>query len=340
MRKILFVLDSDNKFRGNLPTSKSLDVKKIIKLFEKSGYSVEKTSYNKIVNNKKYENYFVIYTSSQLSDYKLYIDDILFDLNNNNILVPRYSIFKAHENKSYQEILKKQIGIKSNNGKIYASRKDLLEDGKTFNYPIILKTISGAGSKGVHKINSIDEIDPTYDKISFHHKSLFFNFKRKLKQKFNIKYDKYWYDNQRQHSYVAIQNFIPNLDSDWKILVFNNKIFFLNRGIKENDFRASGSGLLNFDKHPSDNILNFAKSIFEKLDVPFISLDIAEDEKNKCHLIEFQGLHFGPLTLTKSKGFYSKEKESWKYTKTSSNLEEEYVNSYIKFIERKYKDEK
>jgi hypothetical protein len=53
-----------------------------------------------------------------------------------------------------------------------------------------------------------------------------------------------------------------------------------------------------------------------------------------CHLIECQGTHFGPVTLTESKRYYAKNKKTWNCIESRSNLEDEYVSSYIEYINR------
>jgi len=48
-------------------------------------------------------------------------------------------------------------------------------------------------------------------------------------------------------SKFIVQEFIPDLSNDWKVLVFWDKYYVLRRKNRPNDFRASGSGLFSFD---------------------------------------------------------------------------------------------
>ena len=337
MKKILMIVDYEGKFRGGLPTTSSLNISKIITYFKEAGFEVETKKFNDVANNlfKEFPGY-IIYTSVENTSYKMYLDDILFTLySNGKNLIPRYELFRAHDNKAYQEILKQLCHIDSNPGKIYRKWDEIEADIKSFHYPLIIKNVSGSVGKAVFKIENELMLEQIYDGFIFQHKSQSFNTKRKIKKKLNYKYDKIWYDRENQKSYVIIQTFIPNLDGDWKILVFGDKYFVLKRGIRSGDFRASGSGILDFEIDPPEELLNFAEDIFHKLDTPFISLDIAMSDSNMCHLIEYQALHFGPLTLTASKKYYTNLNGSWEKVVTDSELEKNYVDAYLSYIKKR-----
>jgi RimK-like ATP-grasp domain. len=346
MKKILMILDHNNIFKGSVPTESSLDVEKMVKKFNEEKYEVTITTYNDILKNirngKKYENHDIIYTSSETVEYKHYLDDILYILSEKNNLIPRYEIFRAHENKGFQELLKLKYNIFSNNGYPYASPNDIERDYKKLKFPLVYKTLNGACSKGVFKVDNKKELLDVYDTVNHDDKSFLFKLKMSIKKKFfndNLRvFNKAWYWFVGKNQYFVLQDFIPDLDGDWKVLVFNNKYYALKRSAKEGDFRASGSGLLDYEAKAPDLLLNFAKEIYDILDIPFISLDIAISKNKKgeenCHLIEFQGTHFGPVTLTESKRYYAKNKKTWNCIESRSNLEDEYVSSYIEYINR------
>ena len=71
-----------------------------------------------------------------------------------------------------------------------------------------------------------------------------------------------------------IQSFVPDLKDDWKVLVYNEKYYVLNRKIRKNDFRASGSNIFDFEKDPPEGLLEFSKNLYEEFDVPYASFDI------------------------------------------------------------------
>jgi hypothetical protein len=93
---------------------------------------------------------------------------------------------------------------------------------------------------------------------------------------------------------IIIQEFIPNLTHDWKILVLGDKCLGGKRYVRNNDFRASGSKLYEMDEDPPENVLNFALKCKEQLKCPNVSLDISEN-KGDLHLLEYQTIHFAIL---------------------------------------------
>ncbi len=70
-------------------------------------------------------------------------------------------------------------------------------------------------------------------------------------------------------------------------------------------------------------------------DVPNISIDIAFNG-NKFHLFEFQAVYFGTTTIAESTFYFMKVNDRWEMFKEKSELEKEYVDSIVKFINRKF----
>lgn len=52
----------------------------------------------------------------------------------------------------------------------------------------------------------------------------------------------------RSRGYVYFQDFVKNNDHDIRVVVIANKAFAIKRLVRKNDFRASGSGLIQYDK--------------------------------------------------------------------------------------------
>jgi hypothetical protein len=129
------------------------------------------------------------------------------------------------------------------------------------------------------------------------------------------------------------QKFVDGLDGDLKILVFGDRFYALSRKNRPGDFRASGSGRLDFDTHCSVGALNFARDIATKLDSPFLSLDIAE-ANGDFYLLEFQALNFGPTTLTGSSGYYIERGGEWQRVTATPDLEESYAHATLAFLSR------
>lgn len=88
-------------------------------------------------------------------------------------------------------------------------------------------------------------------------------------------------------NYIYFQEFIANNDSDTRIIVIDGKAFGIKRMNRENDFRASGSGFILYEKEHLDVI--FVKAAFEihkKLNAQCMAYDFVYDENKKPLLIE------------------------------------------------------
>ncbi len=86
--------------------------------------------------------------------------------------------------------------------------------------------------------------------------------------------------------YLYFQEFIANNDSDIRIVVIDGKAFGIKRMNRENDFRASGSGYILYDKESIDErIVKAAFDINRKLKAQCIAYDFVLDN-DKPLLIE------------------------------------------------------
>lgn len=333
--RVLLLTDYRKALRQGIKKYRSIDINKIKKIFFENQMDLEIMNYDKLVNEigiENIKNKFIIYTSSQNNEYKEYINDILYNLNLNNTLIPKYELFKCHENKAFQDLHKKMLGIKSLDSLYISTYKDLLNHTRKVKYPVVLKKVTGSGSISVYKVHNEHELKKMFKKIATK-KYLIEFYKKYIYYKFfdKISYSKEFLLEEKYYSRLVIQQFIPNLEDDWKILVFNNKFYSLNRKVRKNDFRASGSGQFNFLAEPPKRLLDFAKKIYSQLDTPFISLDIAINDED-CYLIEYQALHFGPITLLHSEFYFTYVDEHWEKVEEQSDFTSVYAQSLIEYI--------
>lgn len=334
--KIILITDYRKFLRQGIKQYLSMDKEKINKILLDNNLDVVEYTYEEIINNKiRFNNEIIIYTSSQNLDYKHYIDDILYGLSKRNDLIPRYDIFRAHENKGYQELLKEELGIRSLKYFYFGNKLGLENNANIVDtYPLILKRIFGAGSSNVYKIDSYKDLKNSLKKLNMPDQYKGKVIKRVIQK--NIMKSKYIPEFHGEDSFMGafvLQEFMDGLKEDWKVLVFGEKYYVLNRKVADNDFKASGSGKLAFIDPPKE-VLEYARFIYEKLDVPFVSLDIGFNG-TECGLIEFQGVHFGPYTLMKSEGYFEHVNGDWENRKGKSVLEEEYAYSILEYLKRK-----
>ena len=81
---------------------------------------------------------------------------------------------------------------------------------------------------------------------------------------------------------IYFQTFIPNNSSEIRIIVIGNKAFAVERFVKPNDFRASGSGI---KKYPNDfeidkRCLKIAFDITKKLKTQSLAFDFVYKDNN------------------------------------------------------------
>ena len=92
----------------------------------------------------------------------------------------------------------------------------------------------------------------------------------------------------REKDYCSFQEFIPNNGFDLKVYVIGDKISFLSRDVRKNDFRASGGGTIVYDKtRINDDILKSAFKFSDLLGFQCMGFDYVIDKKtNEGKIIE------------------------------------------------------
>jgi glutathione synthase/RimK-type ligase-like ATP-grasp enzyme len=85
----------------------------------------------------------------------------------------------------------------------------------------------------------------------------------------------------RERGYVYFQEFMPNNDFDIRIIVIDGKAFALKRFVRENDFRASGSGSFKYEKEEFDErCISLAFNYTNRLQAQCVAYDFVFDEMN------------------------------------------------------------
>lgn len=274
----------------------------------------------------------VIYTSSEDNDflYKNYIEDIIYYLDLNGAkIIPGFKYLKANNNKVFMELLMETILPQTRSfldNQVYGCLEEVLPHLENMEYPKVYKKSAGAMSNGVGLAKNSQELKVALKKIS-KSGNIVLDFKDRLR---SLKHKGYQFESTFRNKFI-IQDFIPELNGDFKILIFGNNYYVLKRGVKPKDFRASGSGIRSFEKNLPDGLLVFAKKIFEQLQVPNVSLDIAFDGKS-YYLIEFQAVHFGTFTIIRSEFYWTFEKEKFRFVENKTILEEQYALSISQYL--------
>lgn len=95
----------------------------------------------------------------------------------------------------------------------------------------------------------------------------------------------------RSRLYAYFQDFVPDNKFDIRVVVVGDKAFAIKRMVRENDFRASGSGFIHYEK--------------ENFDIETIrtSFEVSEKLKSQCLAYDFVYLEGHPMIVEISYGF-------------------------------------
>ena len=223
-------------------------------------------------------------------------------------------------------------------------------------YPIVMKLACGAGSSNVILIKSYDEAEYYIElmfswgtnTLSSGMTKLWFNRsipwgRRRLRSIARValkglptyppKPDRNFWRNNK--NYVYFQEFLENNDFDTRVIVVGNRAFALRRYNRDNDFRASGSGKLDFSPEKID--LEAVKLAFEvsgSLKFQSMAYDILR--KDGENLI-------GEISYTHPSNFVSKAPGFWdsdlNWRETRMTVEQANVEDMIARLDRKFTKE-
>ena len=189
---------------------------------------------------------------------------------------------------------------------VFYSKKEALSWIKKTTFPKVFKLRGGAGASNVKLVKTPKEAVKIVNKAFG---SGFSQFDRwgYLKERFN-KWRKgrnsfigvmkgigrlfvptsYAKMHSKEKGYVYFQEFIPGNKTDFRIKVVNGRCWGFQRKVRDNDFRASGSGYLIFNNSQIPmEMVAIALNVAKKLSLQSVAFDFVIDKKyNKCLIVE------------------------------------------------------
>lgn len=349
MAKILMLITMREFFFSSLKKSDektfSISPQKVADELCSYGHEVKILHYEDVADTEQFKGWFVLYASSEDIGlfYKDYMEDILLRLQlAQAVLIPRFEHFRSHHNKAFMEGYRQALpddSLKTIRSYIYPSLEGMrISSQQPDEYPVVVKPSAGAGSQNVILAHNFAELEKAAKQVGYYvywRKPMRTGWTvREKLAKLVCRFIRRRPPKHYPHTHkFVVQNYIPNLNGDFKVLVFGQKYYVLERKNRSNDFRASGSGKFMFMESAESiqHILEYAHKAYHIFDVPIASLDIAYDG-HQCHLVEFQFINFGPYTLQKSSGYFKRENNSWVRVEETPSLEREYaaaMNEYI-----------
>ncbi len=148
------------------------------------------------------------------------------------------------------------------------SEKEAIDYLNNTTFPIISKISTGSASKGVEKIDNIQQgLQVVNQSFSDTGRPTYFKY-------------------QNQKNYVYFQEFIEDADYDLRIICINNEFFGYYRYPNEGDFRASGAGNYEKKEIPAE-ALDLAHKVRLKFGATSLATDLVFSKKlNKFMIIE------------------------------------------------------
>jgi glutathione synthase/RimK-type ligase-like ATP-grasp enzyme len=313
--RVYIVTNSSGGFPQKLHETESLDVRAIAHQLQGHGHDPAIINHAAMIrlDPAQIRDAAIIYASSQYAEYNQYIENcLLYAEICGGRLLPNYLCSRALENKFVQELLKKKLGLRSPASELYGTIEEIAEKADTLEYPTILKYPQGFGGSTVVKIDSpvqlMAELRRTMVATVERPTGLWHAISERRQYLRRVAQFKRRYPLQTGR--FILQEFLPNLGFDWKVLLFGNRLFCLKRFVRKGEFRASGSGNFSFAETPPAAVLDFASTVLRDLDAPWAALDIVEAGGNP-YLLEFQCVHFGLYTLMRNHCYYYRDGGSW-----------------------------
>lgn len=224
-------------------------------------------------------------------DYRdaLFAKQLLFSLETAGIIVfPDFYTGWFFDDKVGEKYLLESIGAPIVPSYVFYSKQDALQWVRNTSFPKVFKLRGGAGSANVKLVHSVKEARrlirksfgkgfSPFDRIGYFKERLY-----KWRQgKDSIlgvckalgrlmiptTFSKM---HSSEKGYIYFQDFIENNSFDIRVIVIGDKAFSIKRMVRKNDFRASGSGDIVYDK----SMLNE--------DAVRISFEVAEALKSQC----------------------------------------------------------
>lgn len=230
---------------------------------------------------------------------------ILFALEHAGIKVfPNFKTAWHFDDKVAQKYLLEAIDAPLVPSYVFYDKKEAINWANQTNYPKVFKLKGGAGSTNVKlvrtKTDCIKLINKAFGKGFSQYNSLnglkegYYKYKKNkdLKELLKGFYRLFFYPpfaklSHKERGYVYFQEFIQNGGFDVRVVVVNGKAVSLKRLVRENDFRASGSGNLIFENDKID--INYIKKSFdlsEKLCTQSIAIDFIKSNEGKIYIVE------------------------------------------------------
>lgn len=250
---------------------------------------------------------------------------ILFALEHAGVKVfPDFKTGWHFDDKVAQKYLLEAIGAPLVPSYVFYDKQEALQWANTTSYPKVFKLKGGAGSANVKLVKTYKEAKRLINKAfgkGFAQYDRFGAFKERLRK---VKEGKaglleilkgigrlfitteFAKQQPPERGYAYFQDFIPNNDSDTRVVVIGGKFAAAEkRMVRKDDFRASGSGEFSYTDINID-FIEKALKISKKLKLLSAAFDFIESENGEPLIVELS-YGFGTAGIEASPGYWDSE---------------------------------
>jgi glutathione synthase/RimK-type ligase-like ATP-grasp enzyme len=240
----------------------------------------------------------------------LFAKQLLFALQSSGKKVfPDFHAAWHFDDKVGQKYLLEAIGVPAVPSYVFYDKQDALQWIEKTTFPKVFKLRRGAGSAHVKLAKDRSEANKLvnqafsrgfsqYDKVA-NLKDRWYKYKMGKTGLWDVvkgilrfgKTTEFARIAGPEKGYVYFQEFIPENDSDIRVIVIDGKAFAIKRLVREGDFRASGSGHVLFEKHHFDE------------ETIRLSFEVAKKVNSQCLAIDYVYQDGRPLIVELSYGF-------------------------------------
>ena len=175
-------------------------------------------------------------------------------------------------NTDFPKVFKLRGGAGSTNVKLVKNREQAI------------RLINKAFGRGIPKYSKTGELKEQITRFAFKRKSLI-DFAKSIIRFFTS--TEYARATGNDKGYILFQEFIKNNKHDIRVVVIGNKAFAIKRLVRENDFRASGSGFIIYDKSEFDeSYIRIAFDVADRLNTQCVAYDFVVDESQNPLIVE------------------------------------------------------
>jgi glutathione synthase/RimK-type ligase-like ATP-grasp enzyme len=220
---------------------------------------------------------------------------------------PNYSTCWHFNDKISQKYLLESIEAPLAETTLFFNREKAISWARLADYPVIFKLKGGAGSQNVFLLKSFKEAKRKIEK-AFKKGFRYKNQKSILKDKFtSFQRDKSLINLylliknlmilffptgreriiEKEYGYAYFQEFIPGNQFDIRLVVIGDRCFSIKRMNRNRDFRASGSGKLDFNTAEiKKDLIKLSFDLTNRLNAQIVAYDFLYDSNENPKLLE------------------------------------------------------